>query len=90
MSSATIRPDRNPVAEPLGLVQVMGCEQNRDLVAVAQATDHLEQLVADARVEADRGLVEEQDLRPGDECAGDLQPAALAAAVAREGPVQEL
>ena len=64
--------DRDPVAESLGLVDVVGREQDRDLVAVAQVSDHLEQLVADARVEADRRLVEEQHLGLGDERAGDL------------------
>jgi hypothetical protein len=65
-------------------------EQDRDLAALAQASDRLEQLVADTRVEADRGLVEEQHLRLGDERAGDLEPATLATAVARDGPVEEL
>src|SRR6476659_9388828 len=46
--------------------------------------------MADARVEADRGLVEEQHLGLGDERAGDLKPAALAAAVACDRPVEEV
>ena len=56
--------DRDPVAEPLGLVEVVRREQDRHPVAVAQAGDHVEQLVADARVEPDGRLVEEEHLRP--------------------------
>jgi len=82
--------DRDPVAEPLGFVEVVGGEQDGDLGAIAEASYRLEQLVADARVEADRRLVEEQPLGLGDERAGNLEPAALAAAVACDGPVEEL
>ena len=57
--------DRHAVAQALGLVEVVGGEQDRHLLARAQRGDHVEQLVADARVEADRRLVEEQDLRAG-------------------------
>src|SRR5439155_14748590 len=46
--------------------------------------------MADARVETDRRLVQEQHLGLRDEGTGDLEPAALAAAVARDGPVEEL
>jgi hypothetical protein len=80
--------DPDPVAEPLGLIEVVGREQDRDLVAIAEAPDHIEQLVADAWVETDRRFVEKQHLGPRNERAGDLQPSALAAAVACNGPVQ--
>src|SRR5207237_3099923 len=55
-----------------------------------QPGDHVEQLVADPRVEADRRLVEEEHLRLTQERAGDLQPAALAAAVALDGTVEQV
>ena len=59
-------------------------------LAIAQAADHVEQLVADARVEPDGRLVEEQHPRLRDERTGDLEPPALAAAVGRDGPVEQL
>ena len=46
--------------------------------------------MADARVEPDRGLVQEQHLRPRDERAGDLEAAALAAAVAGDRAVEQV
>ena len=55
--------DRDAVAQALRLVEVVGREQDRQLVAVAQAGDHVEQLVADPRVEPDGRLIEEQHLR---------------------------
>ena len=93
VSRATIRPavhDRHAVAKLLRLVQVVRREQDRHLAARSQAPDHVEQLVADARVEADGRLVEEQHLGPGDQRAGDLEPAALPAAVAADRPVEQL
>ena len=82
--------DGDAVAELLGLVEVVGGEQDRHARPGPQAGDEVEQLVADARVEADGGLVEEQHLRVGDQRPGDLEPAALAAAVGVDGPVDEL
>ena len=82
--------DRDAVAEPLGLVEVVRREQNRDRAAGSQASDHLEQLVADARVEPDGRLVEEEHLRLGNERPRDLEPTPLAAAVGRDGPVEQL
>ena len=70
--------------EPLGLVEIVGGEQDRHLLARAQPGDHVEQLVADPRIEADRRLVEEQHLRLRHQRAGDLEAAALAAAVAAD------
>jgi hypothetical protein len=81
--------DRDPVAQPLRLVEVMRGYEDRRL-AVAEAADHVEQLVPDARVEADGWLIEEEHLRLRDERAGDLEPAALAAAVGADRPVDEL
>ena len=46
--------------------------------------------MTDPRVEPDRRLVEEQDTGGGDERPGDLEPPALAAAVARHRPVDQL
>ena len=82
--------DRDAVAEPLCFLEVMGGDQDRQIAACPQARDHVEQLVADPRVEADGRLVEEQDNRLRDERAGDLEPAALTPAVAADGTVDQL
>ena len=58
-------------------------------LARAQAGDHVQQLVADARVEADGRLVEEEHARLGDQRAGDLQAPALAAAVGPDRAIDE-
>src|SRR5439155_17148770 len=72
-----------------GLVEVVGGEQDRDLVAIAQAPDHVEQLVANTRVETDGRLVEEQHLGLRNERTRNLQPPPLAAAVARNRPAEQ-
>jgi len=81
--------DRDAVAQPLGLVEVVGGQQDRHVVPGAQARDDVEQLVADPRIQADGRLVEEEHARRGDQRAGDLQPAALTAAVAAHRAVDE-
>ena len=66
VSSPAMRPscdDCDAFAEPAGLLEVMRREQDRHLKPVAKALDQIEQLVADAGVEADRRLVQEQHLR---------------------------
>src|SRR5436305_1279382 len=82
--------DGNAVAQSLGLVEVMRGQHDRRPGSVAECADHIEQLVADARVESDSRLVEEQHARCGYERTGDLEPAALAAAVALDRPVELL
>src|SRR5712692_3348915 len=47
---------RDPVAQALGLVEVVGREQDRDVTRGAELLDHIEELVPDARIEADRRL----------------------------------
>ena len=54
--------DRDAVAELARLLEVVGREQDRDVQAVTQAGDQIEQLVSDARIQTDRRLVEEQHL----------------------------
>ena len=55
------------VCEPFRLVEVMRCQQDRQLGLLAESADDLEQLLADARVEPDRRLVEKEDARRRDE-----------------------
>ena len=86
VSSATICAfvhDRDPVAEPLGLVEVVGGEQDRHVAAVAQAGD--QRRAARARMRGSRptvGSSRNSTCGLRDERPGDLEPAALAAAVA--------
>ena len=82
--------DADAVAEALGLVEVVRGEQHGRAEAGAQSGDDVDQLVADARVEPDGRLVEEQHPRLGEERAGDLEPPALAAAVGRDRTVEEV
>lgn len=68
----------------------MGGEQNRQLASVAQPHDDVKQLVANARVQSNRRLVEKQHPGMGRERASDLEPAPLATAVAGDGAVDQL
>src|SRR5919202_6467957 len=56
------------------LVDVLLDEQDRDALLVAEASNQLEDEPDELRGEAERGLVEEQELRPGHErpCDGEL------------------
>ena len=74
--------DGDPIAQPFGFVQVMGGQQDRRLARRPKPGDQVEELVADARIEPDSRLGEEEHLRPGDQGASNLQPAALPAVVA--------
>src|SRR6266536_160884 len=73
--------DCDAIAEQLRLLEVVGGQQDGQLAPAAQAGDHLEQLGPNARVEANRRLVEEEHAWVRDKGAGDLESAALAAAV---------
>ena len=86
-----------PVAELLGLVHVVGGEDEADALLL-EPEEAVPQDVAGLRVEAGGRLVEQQDLRLVDERAGDRQPAphaagerldALVAALGELGEVEE-
>ena len=68
------------VGEPVGLVEVLG-RQQRGRAFGDEVLDHGPQAKAAARVQAGRGLVEEQHGRLGDERGGEVEPAAHAAGV---------
>ena len=72
--------DRDAVAQLLGLVEVVRGQQDRHLTS-AKTGDVVQELEADARIQADRRLVEEQDLRVRQQRTRDLEASALAAAV---------
>src|SRR5437773_2022389 len=82
--------DCHPVAQVLGLVEVVRGEHDRHLLALAQSGDRIEELDSDARVEANGRLVEEQHLWHRDQRAGDLETASLAAAVALNLAIEDL
>ena len=82
--------DRDAIGQTFGLVEIVRGHEDRDLLARPQPGDHVEQLVADARVEPHGRLVQEQHLRLGHERPGDLEAPALAAAIAGHGPIDQL
>ena len=70
------RDDRDPAREPVGLLEVVRREQDRQALGGGEALELLPHRGARLRVEAGRGLVEEQDLRAVDEPHGHVEPAA--------------
>jgi len=74
-----VRDDRDGIAQPLGLLDVVRAHQNRDAFG-AQQVDQRPQLLADLRIQADGGLVEQQQPRLVQQRAGDQEPAAHPAA----------
>src|SRR5215218_3747689 len=66
--------DRDPVAV-LGLVHVVRGDEDGDLGALPQVVQVVPDGGPGLRVQADRGLVEEEHLRGVHQTAGDLQPA---------------
>ena len=78
---AIIRPvvhDRHPIAEPLGLVHVVGGEQDGAPVRL-EAFDQLPELPAGLRIEAGGRLIQEEQLGVADQRAGQGQALLLAA-----------
>jgi len=67
--------------EPVGFLEIVGGEQNGQPLLVSEALDLLPHLGSDLWVEASSGLVEEEDLRPVNQCGGDVEPALHAARV---------
>ena len=81
--------DADAVAEPLGLLHVVGGVEDGEALA-AQGLDALEDGVAALRVDADGRLVEHEELRPVQQADGDVGPALHAAGVGLDpvvGPV---
>ena len=73
---------RDPVGQPVGLLQVLGGQEDRHPV-VGQLADDLPHGLAAARVEAGGRLVQEDHLGPPDQAGGEVEPAAHAAGVGR-------
>src|SRR2546425_7379787 len=70
--------DGDPVAQALRFFHIVRGEEDR-AARRPEAADHVPQLAARLRIEARRGLVEEQELRPGDERARHREALLLAA-----------
>jgi hypothetical protein len=70
--------DGDALGELVGLVEVLGAEQHRGALA-DERPDDVPDLVARARVEPGRGLVEEHQLRRDDDAGGDVEPPAHSA-----------
>ena len=77
--------DRDPIRELVGLVEVLGGEEDGD-AAAGELADVVPHLPAAARVEPGRGLVEEDHPRRADQCHGQVEPAAHPARVRRDRP----
>src|SRR6266545_3266423 len=69
--------DRDPVGEVLGLVHVVGGEQD-GLAEVPEAVDQLPGVAAGRRVEAGGRLVQEQQVGVADDAEGEVEAAQLA------------
>jgi hypothetical protein len=82
---APVVDDHDVVGEAVGLLQVLGGEQDGHPL-VHERLEHAPQLGAGTRVEPGGRLVEEEDLRPGDERRGQVEPAAHAARVGLREP----
>ena len=78
---ATGGDDTDPVGEVLGLVEVVGGEQDRGALGGERA-DQAPEVAAGLRVEACRGLVEEEQVGSTDDAERDVEAAPLATAQA--------
>ncbi len=72
--------DRDPVREPVGLVEVLG-GQEHGRPAADERVERVPERDPAAQVEARRRLVEEQDRRARHERRGKIEPAAHAAGI---------
>ena len=78
--------DDDVVGELVGLVEVLGREQHGGAVG-DELADEAPDVVARLRVEARRGLVEDQQARAADEARAEVEPAAHATGVAAHDAV---
>ena len=83
---APVVDDRDPVRQPVGLLEVLRRQQHGRAVG-DEVLDRLPQLDPRARVQARRRLVEEQHRRRRDERRREVQPPPHAAAVGLRGAV---
>ena len=80
--------DADPVGEHVGLLEVLRREEDRHPQLDVEPANLLPHRGAADRVEAGRGLVEEQDLRVVDERRGEVEPAPHAARVRADSAIE--
>ena len=73
--------DRQLRGEPVGLLEIVGRQQDRHLLLACEPLDLVPHFGARLRVKARRGLIEEQDLRAVQQAHRDIQAALHAAGV---------
>ena len=72
---APVVDDADAIGEHVGLFQVLRGEEDRDAVLLREPSDLGPERRAGLRVEAGRGLVQEEDARPVDEREREVEPA---------------
>ena len=85
----TVVENGDPIGELVGLIEVLGGEQDRDPVR-DQHTDAFPHRAAAARVEPRGGLVEEDHPRGADKCHGQVKPAVHSPRVGRHRLVRSV
>ena len=70
--------DHGPLAEHLDVAGIVGGQKDGDLLLLVHLQDKVADALLDDDVEADGGLVEEEDLGPVEQGGGDLAAHALA------------
>src|SRR5207248_2690460 len=75
---STVVHDRDPVAQGLGFLEVVRGQDDR-LASLPEVGNEIPERTSRGRVQARRGLVEEEELRVVDERERNRQPLALAA-----------
>ena len=85
---AAVVDDPDPVGEHVGLLEVLGREEDRHAEVAVEPLDLLPHRRAAHRVEAGRRLVEEQHLGVVDQRGGEVEAALHAARVAGDAPVE--
>jgi hypothetical protein len=78
--------DRDPLGDLVGFLQVLGGEQHRGAER-GDLADQLPHVAPAARVQARRGLIEEQQLRGHDQAGPDVQPTAHPARIGADQAV---
>ena len=76
--------DQDPVGQLLGLVEVVGGQHDRGALQVGEPVHHVVELAPGLRVEAGRGLVQEQHVRAAHDADRDVEAAPLAAGERRD------
>ena len=82
--------DGDAIAQAFRLVEIVGGHDDCDPGLVAEGGDDVEQVVADAGVQAHGRLVEEEHLGTRQERPDDLQPAAFPSAVGGDRSVDQV